>query len=345
MSCTLWKKSGSNCRDGGALIPPTEVPPKLIDLTSKPTEDCRREVCGYAHADYAASLSEFGTPRFLPNSGSWILERRIPGSAYSDAMGCYPLFVCQNWSNLREDLDTIGKDLVSLSLVTDPFGDYDAGYLRICFPDVAVIFKQHFVTDLSRRQESFVNSHHRRNARRALREMSVEKCANPEEFLSDWITLYSTLITRHDITGMLAFSPESFARQLRVPGMVAFRAIQDSQTIGMLLWYQQDDRAYYHLGAYSPTGYELRASFALFSYSIEYFAEQGIEWLSLGAGAGSDSAADSGLSRFKQGWSTNTRPVYFCGRILDRDRYQEIIKAQNVAATSYFPAYRRGEFS
>ena len=302
-------------------------------------------MCGYAHADYAASLSEFGTPRLLPNSGSWILERRIPGSDYSDAMGCYPLFACQNWSQLREDLETIRNDLVSVSLVTDPFGEYDAAYLRSCFPDVAVIFKEHFVSNLSRRQEPFVNSHHRRNARRALREMSVEKCANPQDFLSDWIELYSTLITRHDIKGMLAFSPESFSRQFRVPGMVAFRAVKDSQTIGMVLWYQQDDRAYYHLGAYSPTGYELRASFALFSYSIEYFAAQGIEWLSLGAGAGSGTAADSGLSRFKQGWSTNTRPVYFCGRILDRERYQEIIKVQNVAATNYFPAYRHGEFS
>lgn len=302
-------------------------------------------MCGYAHADYAASLSEFGTPRLLPNSGSWILERRIPGSDYSDAMGCYPLFTCQNWSQLREDLETIRNDLVSVSLVTDPFGEYDAAYLRSCFPDVAVIFKEHFVSNLSRRQEPFVNSHHRRNARRALREMSVEKCANPQDFLSDWIELYSTLITRHDIKGMLAFSPESFSRQFRVPGMVAFRAVKDSQTIGMVLWYQQDDRAYYHLGAYSPTGYELRASFALFSYSMEYFAEQGLEWLSLGAGAGSGPAANSGLSRFKQGWSTETRPVYFCGRILDRERYQEIIKVQNVAATNYFPAYRRGEFS
>jgi len=260
-------------------------------------------------------------------------------------MGCYPLFVCQNWSQLREDLNTIGKDLVSLSLVTDPFGEYDAGYLRASFPDVAVIFKEHFVTDLSRQRESFVNSHHRRNARRALKDMSVEKCANPADFLSDWIALYSTLITRHDIKGMLAFSPECFARQFQVPGMVAFRAVKDSQTIGMVLWYQQEDRVYYHLGAYSPTGYDLRASFALFSYSMEYFAEQGIDWLSLGAGAGSDSGSNSGLTRFKQGWATETRPVYFCGRILNRERYQEIIQAQHVPATSYFPAYRYGEFA
>src|SRR6185295_19178366 len=101
------------------------------------------------------------------------------------------------------------------------------------------------------------------------------------------------------------------------------RAVREGETLGMLLWYEQDSRDYYHLGAYSPAGYELRASFALFSYSMEYFAEHGSKWLSLGAGAGSGAEATSGLTRFKQGWASGTRPAYFCGRIFDRNRYQE----------------------
>jgi len=36
---------------------------------------------------------------------------------------------------------------VCLSLVTDPFGDYDEAYLRQCFPDVVIEFKQHFIVD------------------------------------------------------------------------------------------------------------------------------------------------------------------------------------------------------
>jgi hypothetical protein len=63
----------------------------------------------------------------------------------------------------------------------------------------------------------------------------------------------------------------------------------------------------------------------------------------LGAGAGT-SAADSGLDRFKQGWSTDFRTAYFCGRIFDRKKYEEIVRLRNVPATSYFPAYRVGEF-
>jgi hypothetical protein len=300
---------------------------------------------GYGHAAYAASLSEFGKPRHLERSKGWLLERPIPGCGGRDAMGCYPLFVCGDWSELGSDLKDIGNDLLCLSLVTDPFGDYDVNYLRECFPEVTIPFKDHFVVDLSRVFETFVHSHHRRNARRALNQLQVEKCASPVEFLDDWITLYGELIERHNITGLAAFSKASFAKQLVVPGMVAFRAVCGDATVGMVLWYEQDNRAYYHLGAYSARGYELLASFALFEYSIKYFAQRDFEWLSLGSGAGVGSSGESGLSRFKQGWSTGTRTAYFCGRVFDQNKYVEIVKTRNVGSTKYFPAYRAGEFS
>jgi hypothetical protein len=304
-----------------------------------------KDVTGYAHPDYAASLSEFGTPRLLPRSGGWVLERRIPGYQERDAIGCYPLFVCQYWSQLGADLDDHGGDLVSLALVTDPFGECDVTYLRRCFPDVVVPFKQHFVVDLSCPLDKIVNSHHRRNAVKALREVRVEVCANPLDFLFDWIGLYKTLTERRNIRGIATFSRDSFSKQLSVPGMVAFRAAQEDATVGMLLWYVQANRAYYHLGAFSARGYELRASFALFSYSIEYFARQGFEWLNLGAGAGAGTSAESGLNRFKQGWSTGVRTAYLCGRIFDQKKYREIVSEKNVPPTDYFPAYRTGEFN
>ena len=87
---------------------------------------------GYGHPSYAASFAEFGTPRRLTRSGGWLLERSIPHAEARDAMGCYPLFVCQDWRGLEADLDEI-DDLVSVSLVTDPFGDHDEALLRILY--------------------------------------------------------------------------------------------------------------------------------------------------------------------------------------------------------------------
>jgi hypothetical protein len=61
----------------------------------------------YAHRDYAFSLSEFGTPRLLPRSEGWLLEREIAGASASDLVGPYPLFSCSDWSGLQRDLEEL----------------------------------------------------------------------------------------------------------------------------------------------------------------------------------------------------------------------------------------------
>ena len=296
---------------------------------------------GYCHYNYAQSLSEFGSPRCLPQCGGWVLERAIPGFPYRDAMGCYPIFCCQDWSQLQADLDDI-DDLVSLALVTDPFGGYSKPYLHQCF-DVVTSFKEHFVVDLTR--TVLISAHHRRNVRRGLKQVSVEWCENPAQFINEWVSLYDTLIERHTIEGISAFSEPSFKKQLSVPGIVAFRAIREGITVGMILWYVQGEAGYYHLGAFSDLGYKSNASFALFWTAIEHFTNIGLKWLSLGAGAGIRGAGTDGLTRFKKGWSVGARTAYFCGRIFDKEKYVGIVEAKNIPETIYFPAYRLGEFS
>ena len=296
-------------------------------------------ISGYLHPSYAESLSEFGKPRFLMKCGGWILERPVPGYSYHDAMGCYPLFFCRDWSQLYDDLLGIENDIVSLALVTDPFGNYDACLLERCF-DKVIAYKEHFVTDLSR---TTLSEHHRRNCRKALRQVQIERCDDPVQFIDDWFTLYINLMSRHGIRGIPAFSRRVFEIQLRVPGMMAFRAVYQTRTIGMILWYLQDNIGYYHLGAYSDQGYNLLASFALFWTAFEYFADHGIRWVDLGAGAGVAGNKEDGLSRFKRGWASGTRRAYFCGRILQPDKYQEL--AEGVCASSYFPVYRQDEFA
>lgn len=287
---------------------------------------------GYFHGGYAQSLGEFGRPRLLPCSQGWILERDIPGTYYRDAMGVYPLFCCRDWGKLAQDLVEL-EGLVSLVLVTDPLGAYSLPDLT-CFDRVS-LFKEHYVVDLADVQ---VSEHHRRNVRKALPKVQVEHSEEPIDWLADWIELYRALVERHDIKGIARFSSPSFEEQFRVPGLVAFRATHDGHTVAMLLWYVMGDKAYYHLGASSPLGYELKASFALFQASISFF-EPSLRWLSLGAGAGSDDCS-SGLTRFKQGWTEKTRPAYLCGWIFDYAAYRQLVGS---TGGDYFPAYRRWE--
>lgn len=299
---------------------------------------------GYLHPLYAQSLAEFGTPRSLPASGGWILERPIAGFPHRDGMGSYPLFACPDWGRLYDDLEGL-EDLVSLSLVTDPFGAYTVGDLQRCFADVVRPFKEHFVVDLHRPLNDFVSKHHRRYARKALQVVEITECLEPMQLLDEWVELYAALVEKHNIGGIRAFSRSAFATQLRIPGAVAFTAEHGGTVVGMVLWYLQGDVGYYHLGAYSRAAYDLRASFALFWHAIECFAGAGnLRWLNLGAGAGLGGDAADGLSRFKRGWATGTRTAYFCGRVFDGEKYDQIVRARGVSSTGYFPAYRKGEF-
>ena len=299
---------------------------------------------GYAHPTYVDSLAEFGVPRELSQCKGWILQRKVPGFPYHDGMGSYPLFACQNWSRLYADLENIGNRLVSLALVADPFGEYDVAYLRHCFDNVN-LFKKHFVTHLVYPVKDIVSAHHRRYARKALRELLVEEYPEPTQLIDEWATLYAALIKRHTIAGIRAFSRESFAKQMSVPGIVAFRAVYRGVTIGAHLWYVQGRVGYSHLEAVSSIGYRKWAAFALYWFALNWFHQhRAVRWLNLGAGAGIGSKGTDGLSQFKQGWSTGTRPAYFCGRIFDHERYREIVEAKGVSVTDYFPAYREGEF-
>src|SRR5262245_14354559 len=295
---------------------------KLVDTTA-----------GYAHALYAKSLAEFGTPLELPSCGGWILKRRIPGYPNYDGMGCYPLFACQDWAQLEGDVENTSSQLVSLAIVTDPFAEFSATLLKHCFRDVFVPFKEHFVVDLRASTNRFVSEHHRRNARKALKQIRVEQCDDPDAFLTDWQELYRHLIGRHHIKGIAVFSQSAFQQQFRVPGLVAFRAEHEGATVGMLLWYVQDQVGYYHLRAYNQKGYALKASFGLFWQAIDYFAGKGLHWLNLGAGTGATTAMDCGLSKFKRGWATGTRTAYFCGRIFDRATYRDITQANSSVNT------------
>jgi hypothetical protein len=298
---------------------------------------------GYAHPSYAAAFCEFGTPRFLSECRGWILERTVGEGPQRDAMGGYPLFTCDDWSRLPRDLAEI-DDLVSLSLVTDPFAQYDSQSLAACFPDLAVPFKSHFVTDLSVPFDAATDAHHRRNVRKALKRVTVDLVLDPTSILDEWLALYAVLVDRHAIHDMRAFSRSSFAAQFSVPGLVAFRAKIGDQTVGMVLWYEIGDVAYYHLGAYTEVGYQVQASFGLFATAIDYFRGRRA-WLGLGAGAGLSDAGTDGLSRFKRGWATGTRVAYLCGRIFDLGAYRRLSTACESEAAGYFPAYRHREFA
>jgi hypothetical protein len=295
---------------------------------------------GYLNWQYAASFKAFGFPRELPRAGGWLLERQIPDSLYLDAMGCYPLFCCQNWGALKADLDAHCEGLVSVALVADPFGDYAETDLKRSF-DSVVQFKEHFVVDLDK-PGPVGGPHHRKSTRQALSHMDIHIAGNPVDSLDDWVRLYDRLIARRQLKGIKAFSRAAFRQQLCLPGVVLFLASREGAVIGANIWIVQNDVAYAHLLAMDDTGYKLRAAYALTHAAIEHMKGRA-RWANLGGNPGAGQQSGAGLSSFKAGWATETRTALLCGKIVQPALYAELARRTGAEGAFYFPAYRAGE--
>lgn len=258
-------------------------------------------------------------------------------------MGCYPLFVCRDWLKLHEDLTEIDSGLITLSLVTDPFGAFDHAYLAQHF-QIFRPFKRHLIADLGKNIERFVSRHHRYYARKALREMQVEICEEPVRYVDEWTELYHHLIERHRITGIRAFSAGSFRELFQLPGIILVVGKAGGELVGGHVVAIHNNVAYSHLAAFSRSAYKYRVSYGLYWTTLQYLAERNIRFLDLGASAGIGETEEGGLGQFKAGWSNDSRTVFFCGRIFDNRRYVNLSRQKTVGVTDYFPAYRQGEF-
>ena len=299
---------------------------------------------GYRHPRYARSHQEFGAPRELPRCRGWVIERRIPGFPDSDAMGCYPLFCCGDWSQLQTDVDELQGQLVSLVMVTDPFADVDEGQLRRCFPDLAIPFKEHYVVDLQKPRNEVVSKHHRYEVRKAFKQLAVHRHPDPPAFLDVWMDLHSNLIVKHDIRGVAAFSRAAFAEQLATPGIVLLYATGPEGPVAAMLCYGQGEVAYAHILGCTKAGYQRGALYAVVWSAIETFSGSS-RWLDLMGVPGGQDAGSEGIRQFKRGWTRETRTAWLCGRILEPSRYTQLVKTTATSPSRYFPAYRAGEMA
>ena len=296
------------------------------------------DATGYRDAVYAASLSEWGTPRRLNRADSWSMVSRIPGTDRLDASGCYPLMACGNWAGLVEDLHAADQEWVAFTAVPDPLGAPGADELRKTFRDHIRPFKTHHLVNLER-WTAAPGAQHRARIRRSARHVEIEVAPARAELLEPWIELYTSLATRHAIHGLRRFSRQSFAALFTLPGLHAARTIAGDETVAMSLWVTAGRNAYYHLGASSEKGYALSAAYPMFDAAIRYLGKIGLEWLDLGGGAGISERPGDGLAQFKRGWATAERTAWLCGRVLDRAAYDELAPGPH---GEFFPAYRTG---
>ncbi len=295
---------------------------------------------GYLHPLYAQSFSEIGTPLDLPRSGGWLIKRVIPSTNYYDAMGPYPLFFCQDWESLTEDLSALADQLVSVTLVIGPLVDFPEAEYGAYF-DILMPYKDHYLLDLKMPLNATISKNKRKNARRASRDLDVKLQVAPEIDLDEWVKLYDCLIERHQITGIRAFSRRSFEMQVAIPNTHYFRVLHQGSPVGGNLYYLHGDQAYAHLSAFTEEGYHLGAPYAVKWAALQHLAKF-TRWVNFGGSTASEGDPPDGLDLFKQGWSNRTAKSYLCGKILNPQIYQQL--ASDKDASGWFPAYRAGDF-
>ena len=200
-------------------------------------------------------------------------------------------------------------DIVSVSLVADPYGAYTPELLESTF-DRVVNYKQHYVIGLDQPLEEIGTKHHRREARIALQEIQVERCIDPAGFAAEWDRLYDELRERYGINGIRAFSRSSFEKQLSMPEIVVLQAFCGERMLGAQLYFVQDDVVHCHLGAVNKEGYTCGAFYALDYASFEYFSGKA-KWLDIGGGAGLSSKGSDGLSRYSRVGAVSCIRSYF----------------------------------
>ena len=265
-----------------------------------------------------------------------MIARPISGTEFYDLMGPYPIFCCKNWARLGESLEPLRENYVSVTLVTDPFADLSSKGVATVF-DVFRPLHEHYIVELD--SDTPPSNHHRRRLRRS-GNVEIRIAKSDPDFLPHWLDLYEVLCARRNISGIRAFTRESFEKQLSVPGGYIISAWNGGALLGADWYFQHDSIVFAHLSAYAEVGYKQAISYPLMNEAIQYFRGRA-EFLDLGGAP--PGAAGQGTAFFKSGWASATKKSYLCGGILEKTSYAHLCRPNT--ETSYFPPYRFGEFS
>ena len=285
---------------------------------------------GYRSGRYIGALTHIGLPYRLGLSGGWAHLRRI-GDDF-DALGAFPTLWLQDPRLLRHDLDNLAELGCAsfVCMLPEPAFELTEGLDRVA------VVRQYIAKPTSE-----WSAHARRHARKANGLVQVELAKEPGLYEDDWLRLYEYLRDRHGVDGGFEdFTDRSLVEHLRVPGARVFVArLENGAVVGMLVWMRQrydgKEWAGYALGAYSPGGYQVGASYALFDAAYRRFAEEGVELLDLGR----TPQGAEGLERFKLGLGATPAATVCAGRILRPDLYGRLVKLHG-SDPDWFPAYR-----
>lgn len=288
----------------------------------------------YASEGYARSLAHMGELLVVPEWGGPVLTRPVEASARRDATGPYPLTVIARGADLRGGLARMSRaGLISAVVVLDdrlrpPLAELEGAF------DFVRPFKTHYLYD-RRLGPPVYDKHHRYELRRATASVEVAEI-DLRDHGSAWRALYAELAARHGVSDLHAF-PGAYHRALeQLSGLRSFGAFIDGRLASAHLFVAHERYAISHLAASSAEGYAARAAYAVNDLAIAQLSD--CEVVNFGGGAGTGDDRDSGLARFKRGFSNAEAPSWLCGKTLDAEAYAAL--SAGCVDSGFFPAYR-----
>lgn len=183
----------------------------------------------------------------------------------------------------------------------------------------------------------------RRNIRKALRsEMSFVDSDKGAKDREAFRSLYERTMRRIDAPASYFFSKEYFDQLFDSPFTHLFLVHAGEEPINGLVLVDGGEILYYHLGGTHEAYYSWNANPFNFHHAIRWGIEKGYKGLCMGGGNSIDE--EDPLFKFKRKFSSDVWPFYIGGRILDKDRYNELIEMREAQQEETLPRFLKYRF-
>ncbi len=223
-----------------------------------------------------------------------------------------------------------------------PFNDFPNNYYN--FLDFNYYDRDTVMVNVNQKYENTRNgfsSSLKRNIKKAQKNgLQYKKLAKNEQELTKFYTLYLDTMKKNDADNFYFFDKKYFEDLFKINNVELHSITYDGHIINMIIIFISNDILYYHLGATDQRYYSLNPNPLLFDNIIKN-AELKYDYLYLGGGTTSNS--DDPLLKFKQKFSSETKPFYISGKIYNKeiyDKYNLLWEQQSSYKVKYFLKYR-----
>jgi len=160
------------------------------------------------------------------------------------------------------------------------------------------------------------------------------------ESLDTFVDLYNMTMQKNSASNFYYFEKIYFENLFSLKGIELHSIVYNSTIINMVIIFKNSGKLYYHLGATNPDYYSLNPNPFIFDCIIKNSCKEA-KYLYFGGGTTSDK--EDPLLKFKQKFSSLTKPFYISGKIYNNEIYSQYKQAweqQSKEEIKYFLKYR-----